>query len=78
MENTKPNYYKLQIKEVSFDVFDLEEAIREKVPKFSFKLASALKYIIRIKEDTKEKRINDLQKAIECINREIQYLQQNP
>jgi hypothetical protein len=76
MENTKPDYYKLQIKEVYFDVFDLVRAIRAKVPNFSFELCSALKYIVRIKMIDIDKRINDLEKATECINREIQHLKE--
>jgi hypothetical protein len=73
-EETKPNYYNLELDTVKFDVFDLVRAIREKVPTFSFELCSALKYIIRIKSDTNEKRINDLEKAKECIDREIKHL----
>jgi hypothetical protein len=73
-EETKPNYYNLELDTLKFDVFDLVRAIREKVPTFSFELATALKYIIRIKSDTNEKRINDLEKAKECIDREIKHL----
>jgi hypothetical protein len=73
-EETKPNYYNLEIDTLKFDVFDLVRAIREKVPNFSFELSTALKYIIRIKTDSNEKRINDLEKAKECIDREIKHL----
>jgi len=45
-----------------------------KIPTFSFELATALKYIIRIKTDSNKKRINDLEKAKECIDREIKHL----
>ena len=73
-ENTKPDYYNLEIDTLKFDVFDLVRAIREKVPKFSFELATALKYIIRIKEESIAKRINDLEKAKECLDRELKHL----
>lgn len=73
----RPAYYQLEVKGVKFDVFRLARAIRKKVPQFSFELESAIKYIIRLKGDTKEKRINDLQKAVECINREIEFLQED-
>jgi len=73
-EETKPDYYNLEIDTLKFDVFDLVDAIREKIPTFSFRLESALKYIIRIKTDSNEKRINDLEKAKECIDREIKHL----
>jgi len=80
MENTKqdairPAYYQLEIKGVKFDVFDLVRAVQKKVD-FSFELATATKYIIRLKEDSLEKRINDLEKAKECIERELSYLKE--
>lgn len=74
MEKVKPDYYKFNLKGIDFDVFQLVRAIRKKVPTFSFELATALKYIMRIKTPDTAKRINDLQKAIECINAEIQEL----
>jgi hemerythrin superfamily protein len=69
-EQTRPIYYQLAVKGASFDVFELVRAIEAK-RKFSFELASALKYIIRLKATSTDKMINDLHKAIECINREI-------
>jgi hypothetical protein len=69
----RPAYYQLEVKGVKFDVFDLVRAIQKKVD-FSFELATAIKYIIRLKEDSIEKRINDLEKAKECIEREILFL----
>lgn len=68
-EQTKPKYYHIKLKGITFDVFDLVRVIN-----VSFELASALKYTIRIKGD-KAKRINDLQKAKECIDREIKFLE---
>lgn len=76
MEETKPNYYRLTIKETDFDVFDLVRAIQQKRA-FSFELATALKYIVRLKSCFTDKTINDLQKAIECIQREIQELEKS-
>jgi hypothetical protein len=73
-EEIKPDYYNLEFKGIKFTVFQLVRAIRKKVPTFSFELATALKYIIRIKNESTEKRINDLEKAIECINCEINEL----
>lgn len=73
-EETKPDYYNLELDTVKFTVFQLVRAIRKKIPTFSFELSTALKYIIRIKSDSVEKRINDLEKAIECINCEINEL----
>ena len=73
-EETRPNYYQLKIKSTEFDVFDLVRAISEKRT-FSFELASALKYVIRLKLGGIDKQINDLQKAAECINREILHLE---
>ncbi len=75
-EAIKPSYYQMQIGETQFDVFDLVRAIQER-RNFSFEEASALKYLVRLKEDTVEKRINDLEKAKECLDREILYLQKN-
>lgn len=75
-DETRPAYYQFQIGDTTFDVFDLVRAIQAKRA-FSFEEASALKYLVRLKKDTPEKRINDLQKAKECIDREIQDLSKN-
>ncbi len=69
-EQIKPSYYNFKIKEISFDVFDISKAMN--LPNTLF---NALKYF-RIKGD-KDKQINDLQKSIECIKKEIEYLQEN-
>jgi len=69
MESLDPKYYKLIVNGVVIDVFDIARAWN--LPNTLF---SALKYF-RIKGD-KAKRINDLEKAITCIEREINYLKQ--
>lgn len=66
-ESVKPEYYQIIIKGNKVDVFDIARAMN-----LPFTLSSALKYF-RVKGD-KDKQINDLQKAIECIKREIEYL----
>jgi hypothetical protein len=75
MEAIKPKYYQFSMKGINFDVFDVARAMG--LPNTLF---NALKYF-RSKGDT-EKKINDLQKAKECIDREILYLKeygkQNP
>ena len=68
-EQTRPDYYRYTIKGIEFDVIDIVEAM-----KLPFPLGLALKYF-RIKGD-KQKQINDLEKAIECINRQIKILKQ--
>lgn len=77
MEQIKPKYYELKVVNdngsLVFDVFDLINAIEEK-QRTSCQVASALKYIIRLKEETLEKRLNDLDKAIECLKREKERL----
>lgn len=70
MEETKPDYYKYIFPDGNvWDVIDIVRAMN-----LPFTLGLALKYF-RVKGD-KEKRINDLQKAIEVINREINYLKE--
>lgn len=68
-EAINPNYYQFNIKGVRMDVFDIAKGMD-----LPFTLSSALKYF-RIKGD-KSKQINDLEKAIECIRREINYLKE--
>lgn len=68
MESTKPDYYKLSIKGIECDFFDIIEAME-----LSFPLGMALKYF-RKKGDT-AKQINDLEKSIICIQREIANLE---
>lgn len=67
VEDTKPAYYKFELNGAVIDVFDIARAMG--LPNTLF---MALKYF-RIKGD-KQKRINDLEKAKECINREIEHL----
>jgi hypothetical protein len=67
MDKIKPDYYKLNIKGVSCDIMDIIKAMNLPIT-----LGLALKYF-RIKGDT-AKKINDLEKAIYCIQREIDYL----
>lgn len=66
-EPTKPNYYKFNIKGIQCNMFDIARALG-----LSLELFSALKYF-RVKGDT-AKRINDLQKAKQCIDMEIEEL----
>lgn len=61
----KPNYYRRKIKGVEIDIYDIARAF--KMPNTLF---NALKYIVREKGST----IQDYEKAIESIQREIQYL----
>jgi hypothetical protein len=68
-ELTRPDYYRYTIKGIEVDVIDIATAM-----KLPFTLGLALKYF-RIKGD-KQKQINDLEKAIECINRQIKNLKQ--
>jgi len=63
---TRPKYYQIKVKGVECDVFDLEEALG-----LGMKLGTALKYMTRAGEKDPAKHIEDLKKAIECINREI-------
>jgi len=69
-EQIKPSYYNFEIKETLFDIFDISKAMN--LPNTLF---NALKYF-RVKGN-KDKQINDLQKSIECIKREIEYLKEN-
>lgn len=66
-EQVKPNYYKFNIKGTQCNMFDIARALG-----LSLELFSALKYF-RVKGDT-AKRINDLQKAKQCIDMEIENL----
>ena len=70
-EPTTPDYYRAIINGTQVDVIDI--ALAYSLP---ITLGLALKYIVRIKGDN-NKRINDLEKAIECLNREINYLKQD-
>ena len=63
---TKPNYYRVSVKGQACDVFDLEEALG-----LGMKLGTALKYMTRAGDKDPSKHVEDLKKAIECLNREI-------
>jgi len=67
MEEIKPTYYQLNIKGVQCDFFDVVDAM-----KLSFPLGLALKYF-RKKGDV-QKQLNDLDKCIECIKKEQEFL----
>lgn len=62
----KPAYYKINIKGVPVDVIDIANAYN-----LSFMKGNALKYILRAGK--KDNLIQDLKKAIECLQREIDY-----
>jgi hypothetical protein len=63
---TKPKYYKVEIKGVPVDVIDIANAYN-----LSFMKGNAIKYILRAGK--KDLLVQDLKKAIECLNREIEY-----
>ena len=65
MDKIKPDYYKVNIKGVDCDIIDIINALG-----LNFNLGNTLKYIHRNKVD----KIEDLKKASEYINREIQRL----
>ena len=63
---TKPKYYKVEIKGVPVDVIDIANAYN-----LSFMKGNAIKYILRAGK--KDLLVQDLKKAIECLQREIEY-----
>lgn len=68
MDAIKPDYYKYAFPGgYTYDVIDIAKAMN-----LPFTLSLALKYF-RVKGDMR-KQINDLEKAKECIQREIDYL----
>ena len=69
MEETKPSYYKIKIKGVECDFFDIIKALD-----LPFTLGNAFKYFR--KKGNAEKQISDLSKSIECISRQIEYLKE--
>ena len=69
MEEIKPKYYQIKIKGIECDFFDIIKALD-----LPFTLGNAFKYF-RKKGDV-EKQINDLEKSIVCIQREIEYLKE--
>ena len=70
MEEIQPNYYKLNIKGVECDFFDVIKALD-----LPFTLGNAFKYF-RVKGDWK-KRISDLEKCKTCIDKEIEYIRED-
>ena len=69
MEEIKPKYYQIKIKGVECDFFDIIKALD-----LPFTLGNAFKYF-RKKGDV-AKAIEDLDKAIECIRKEQEYLKE--
>lgn len=68
-EQIKPDYYRYKFPDgKEWDVIDIARAMN-----LPFTLSLALKYF-RKKED-KLKEVEDLRKAIECIKREIDYIE---
>lgn len=72
MEETKPKHYKLTVTNykgdsIQCDYFDIGNALDLSLEQFT-----ALRYF-RVKGDV-NKQINDTQKAIECLNRHINQL----
>lgn len=68
MDAIKPDYYKFTFPGgLRYDIIDIAKAMN-----LPFTLSLALKYF-RVKGDI-QKQINDLEKAKECIQREIDYL----
>ena len=63
---TKPKYYKVEIKGVPIDVIDIANAYN-----LSFMKGNAIKYILRAGK--KDALVQDLKKAIECLQREVDY-----
>ena len=68
-EQIKPDYYKFTIKGVEFDVIDIAKAME-----LPFTLSLALKYFR--KKGNIQKQINDLEKCVTCVQREIDYLKE--
>lgn len=61
----EPNYYKMQVGDVFIDVFDIADAFNLTHREFN-----AIKYILRRKDN----RVHDIQKAIKCLERELEFL----
>ena len=70
-EQIKPDYYQNKFPDGKiWDVIDIARAM-----KLPFTLSLALKYFRKKGDVAKE--VEDLKKAVECINREIEYLERN-
>jgi hypothetical protein len=70
VEQMKPNYYSITVKGVSFDVIDIAQALS-----LPFEVANALKYQVRAGKKSNESELKDLRKAVENLNRRIQFLE---
>ena len=62
-----PDYYKFH----GYDVFDMANYFG-----LSFPLGNGLKYLLRAGTKDKDKTIQDLEKCVECVQREIKFLKQ--
>jgi hypothetical protein len=65
MNIIKPEYYHKNINGTAIDVFDIAEAYSLTNREFN-----AVKYILRRKEN----KMQDIEKAIRCLQREIEFL----
>lgn len=63
----RPDYYKFH----GYDVFDIANYFG-----LSFPLGNSLKYLLRAGKKDKDKTIQDLEKCVECIQREIKFLKE--
>ena len=64
--NIKPDYYR----NGNFDVIDVANKFQ-----MNFNLGNVLKYIVRAGNKNSEKHLEDLSKAKEYLEREIQYIE---
>ena len=62
-----PDYYKFH----GYDVFDIANYFG-----LSFPLGNGLKYLLRAGKKDKNKTIQDLEKCVECVQREIKFLKE--
>lgn len=62
-----PDYYKFH----GYDVFDIADYFG-----LSFPLGNGLKYLLRAGKKDKDKTIQDLEKCVECVQREIKFLKE--
>ena len=63
----RPDYYKFH----GYDVFDIANYFG-----LSFPLGNGLKYLLRAGKKDKNKTIQDLEKCVECVQREIKFLKE--
>ena len=67
----RPDYYRAAIRGHTFDVIDLYHAFGLNAMR-----GAALKYIVRAGQKDVAKEKEDLQKAVECLSREIAWLEE--